>query len=508
VLAGLPFGSTPIARAGDTQCTTQACFSEQVSRCEAATFDTQHVAGGQARYKIFGPWGGGCAIDFVFLENPDSSLAGPVLSFVVYPEQELEPQLKEAVAGCLQGKQSKYQCSGPLWDMASGGDAVELRMASEPPCGVEIEDEGESFYPMPLGGRWGYVNLDGEWAIEPRWIQAQPFSEGRAAVDGGAERGGLWGIIDRQGNYVLEPFLKSDVCSSDGLKLCKSPVRPYSEGCASAKHMDGDTRYFFIARDGSVWHYDRLPAGVTEENFEGFGDFSEGKAWFGALVFGADKNSHGWIDASGEVAIPRQYSGGGNFVGNLAPAAQGGDFWAFMDTRGNPTLPDRWKYQKARAFSEGLAAVQIDVFTSMYLGTDGTIIDKVNFRKPRGSGANEKTSAKIEKAGDFHDGLAAIYPHGLFADSELIFIRPDGSEAFAPQSDLGLTLCRAGSDLPEFHDGLIRLLVANEGEDCGDLGAVYEDRAHYDQAHFVYLDTTGRIVLEQPWREGDTDVKP
>ncbi len=70
------------------------------------------------------------------------------------------------------------------------------------------------------------------------WVKAEPFSEGRAAVDGGVERGGLWGIIDRDGNYVLEPFLNPDSCSREGQRLCRSPLRPFSEGCTSAQHFD------------------------------------------------------------------------------------------------------------------------------------------------------------------------------------------------------------------------------------------------------------------------------
>jgi len=91
------------------------------------------------------------------------------------------------------------------------------------------------------------------------WVKAEPFSEGRAAVDGGVERGGLWGIIDRDGNYVLEPFLNPDSCSREGQRLCRSPLRPFSEGCTSAQHFDEYSRYLFVARDGSFWLYNTLP---------------------------------------------------------------------------------------------------------------------------------------------------------------------------------------------------------------------------------------------------------
>jgi len=52
---------------------------------------------------------------------------------------------------------------------------------------------------------------------------------------------------------------------------------------------------------------------------------------------------------------------------------------------------------------------------------------------------------------------------------------------------------------------LVRLLVTNDGEPCDEAD---RERAPDENAHYVYLDTTGKIILEQPWREGDTDATP
>ena len=35
-----------------------------------------------------------------------------------------------------------------------------------------------------------------------------------------------------------------------------------------------------------------------------------------------------------------------------------------------------------------------------------------------------------------------------------------------------------------------------------------QSRPYYDDAHYVYLDTDGNKVIEQPWGEGDTGVTP
>jgi hypothetical protein len=296
-----------------------------------------------------------------------------------------------------------------------------------------------------------------------------------------------WGIIDRTGNYVFEPTLET--------------VLSFSEGCAAASDTESNRepfrKYFFVTRDGSVWHYDKLPEGTSQKSFQGFGNFSEGKAWFYNSEF-QNENEYGWIDTTGKVVIPRQYSGAGNFVDGLAPAAQGGDYWALMDDTGTPRVPDRWRFANMGPLSEGLVALNIDVFTWYYMSGDSIAITKIALKYPdrqREGVVGEHNI--ISKAGPFHDGLAAVEPKwGYLGDEQLMFIRPDGSEAFAPGRDLKLGVCPLDSlnPLPEFQNGLVLLKVTAD-TDCS-------------VGHHVYLDTTGKIVLEEPWREGDMDAKP
>jgi hypothetical protein len=501
MIIGLHIASHSHAQAAGTRCETQECFLEQAALCAPATFDTQFVAGGQARYKVYGPGkkSDECFIDFEFLKNPDPVLVGPFFSFVVQTRQALEPQLKEGVTDCLEGRQGKYNCSGPLWDLVfesnKAANKVEIRIATEPPCGVVTEDEGPPLYPLPRDGKWGYVTRDGVWAIEPRWKYAEPFSEGRAAVD----HGNLWGVINKRGDYVLEPVLRSSSCSvsTGNPDSCQSPLQKFSQGCSKANvQNDGSPHPFFVDRDGRFWLHDGLPGALSGMNIWDFGSFSGGRAWFQAIGEGL-KESYGWIDSRGKVVLKDEFSGAGEFVDGTAPASSGGDFWGFIDLDGNPVLPTKWKFASARPFSEGMAAVRIDVFTWMYISRDGIVIDKVTFKFPekdRPGAAGEH--GIISKAGSFHDGLAPVERKwGYLDDERLMFIRPDGSEAFAPGSHLGLKVCQPYR-LPEFLDGLVQLLVADEGEECDDarLGQSLPDGVG---VHYIYLDTSGNIVLQE-----------
>ena len=64
-------------------------------------------------------------------------------------------------------------------------------------------------------GRWGWVTPSGEWSIRPMWLEeARPFSDGRALV----KLNGRWGYLDREGHLAVPPrFVRAE---------------PFSEGLA------------------------------------------------------------------------------------------------------------------------------------------------------------------------------------------------------------------------------------------------------------------------------------
>lgn len=46
-------------------------------------------------------------------------------------------------------------------------------------------------------GRWGYINEQQNWVIAPKYEDAMPFQNGKAAV----RQGGKWGFINRRGEW-------------------------------------------------------------------------------------------------------------------------------------------------------------------------------------------------------------------------------------------------------------------------------------------------------------------
>jgi hypothetical protein len=61
-------------------------------------------------------------------------------------------------------------------------------------------------------GKYGFINKEGNWIIEPQWLDARCFNEGLAAVAKGGHwdkidylKGCKWGFINKQGQWVVKP---------------------------------------------------------------------------------------------------------------------------------------------------------------------------------------------------------------------------------------------------------------------------------------------------------------
>ncbi|MHC4526738.1 MAG: WG repeat-containing protein, partial [Planctomycetota bacterium] len=287
-----------------------------------------------------------------------------------------------------------------------------------------------------LHGKWGYINQEGQIAIELRFDYADDFSDGLANVLIEKE----WGYIDKSGQikFMLDSKLdgSNEYDFHEGLALASLHLyRPrggsrtllgyidktgnmiiearfadagdFCEGVARVKIAnvgDGD-------REGYIDHTGLL---LIERQFTVTSDFSEGLA----LVLNPDRSERcGYIDKTGEYVVEPRYFWGGKFSQGLAPvqmesatAGRSRNIFPIRPPRGRPKA-DRWGYidssgqvvidkrfRAAEAFSEGLAAVKMgtDVWGQRgiwgYVNRMGKLVIKPQF----------------EQASSFSEGLAAV----------------------------------------------------------------------------------------------------
>lgn len=125
--------------------------------------------------------------------------------------------------------------------------------------------------------KFGYIDKNGKIIISPRFANAQPFSDGLAAVK--IDEKDDWGYIDTQGNVVIWP--QFEVCGgfSEGL----APVGKWKRDKSSA--IDGIVYEGFIDKTGKM---------VIHSQFECTTGYRNGMA----LVWNADDNNS-WLNKQG-----------------------------------------------------------------------------------------------------------------------------------------------------------------------------------------------------------------
>ncbi|HEV3260193.1 MAG TPA: WG repeat-containing protein [Gemmataceae bacterium] len=191
----------------------------------------------------------------------------------------------------------------------------------------------------------GYFDRRGKVVIEPQFGDARAFSEGLAAVNVGAKyvpefphphlQGGEWGFIDKAGRLVIPARFDSVEDFSEGLSLV----------WANSKMSYIDKKGKAVIRLDDVGDPKRWATGA--------GRFLEGLAW--ASTFG-DTERFGFIDKAGKFVIRPRFEQARHFSGGLAAVAVG-DKWGYVDHAGRVVI--RARFREARDFSGGLAAVRI-----------------------------------------------------------------------------------------------------------------------------------------------------
>ena len=279
----------------------------------------------------------------------------------------------------------------------------------------------DSLFPIVEHGKWGYMDKAGKIVISPQYYDAYPFKEGMARIQ-------PWPVL-----------------------LSKA------------------IRVYFIDKNGRMLSNFKVYSNAQ--------DFSEGLA----LVVVPGERGFGYIDATGNMAIPQDdsHEAGGQFHEGLATIKQGGK-WGYIDKSGKMVIAPQ--FNEALRFSEGLASVKS--------GDKWGYIDK---------SGNMVIAPQYEMAYQHQEGLAAVKQGGRWG-----FIDNTGKMVMAPQFQ----------DAYGFSEGLVDV---KDGGKWGfiDKGGKMVVTAKYDavHAHFEglagvkqggkwgFIDKTGTMVISPQFDE-------
>lgn len=254
-------------------------------------------------------------------------------------EQQYNPYFSEGLARVkLKGKWGYVDQNGEFviqpkfddaYNFSEGLARVNIGAKPVPPETDEFGDQSNSNPDAVEGGKWGYINRSGNFTIQPRFENAKKFSEGLAAVQLATSSGNKWGFIDKTGKRVIQPEFKE--------------VGSFSNGVAAIRR-DSSKSFTFINKSGDF---------VTSSVFEG--DIDQG--FQNGLLLAKNGEKMGYRNQSGKWAIQPKFDEAKNFSEGLA-RVKINDQWGYISRNGNLVIPVQFAI--AEDFSEGLAVVRKD----------------------------------------------------------------------------------------------------------------------------------------------------
>ena len=196
----------------------------------------------------------------------------------------------------------------------------------------------------------GFVDKNGNYVIEPKFSNAQFFTEdGLARV----EQNMCWGYINTDGKYVIEPKFGN--------------ANDFDENDMALVFYEG--RHGFIDKKGK-W--------VIENKYTSIGNFAEnGLAKVGAYI--GDEHYYGFIDRTGNEVIAPKFGGTGDGYGcgdfakcGLAAVYSDGKY-GFIDKTGNFVIEPQ--FMTVSDFGDnGLAFARTSDNKSGYINTSGEFV--------------------------------------------------------------------------------------------------------------------------------------
>lgn len=231
------------------------------------------------------------------------------------------------------------------------------------------------FYPKPVdpfkpdmelipvydGEKWGYVNAEGRYIIQPQFEMAEFFCNNLAKVE---DSEGKVGYIDKTGVYVIPAKYVQ------GTNFSENVAFVVEAGCAPICIDMLGTKLF------------ELNGVVEVANYWG------GLARIG--VTGDDGIArYGFVDKTGKIVVKPQFAEADCFVEELALVCNDKGKWGFINPEGKYVIEP--KFESAASFSEGMAAVCIN--------------NRWGFINKKGKYVVEP---QFEKVMDFYNGCAGV----------------------------------------------------------------------------------------------------
>jgi hypothetical protein len=345
--------------------------------------------------------------------------------------------------------------------------------------------------------KFGYIDKNGKYFIEPQFSKAEDFKNGFACV----KKDGRYFFIDRKGKFAFGYFEKAK-SFSEGLaaveinqkwgyinkngKVVIKPiyqrVTPFSDGLAGVSFHTDENIWFFIDYSGKTIITEKLffslKSNFGDGKFDWCPEFSNGLA---AILHhwtlddeGIIKYECGYMDKTGKKIIEPKFDFSGPFKENKAFVNIGGAIYnlrrfsngryGFINKNGKYLIKP--KFHDARSFSEGLAAVKNHTGKWQYINEKGEIVINPNFdwAFPFSEGLGRvKIGEKhffINKKGEY--AFTNEFEYALDFSEGYAFVIENGKWSYIKKNGIYISIPQTLFDAFSFSEGLALVCIEKE----------------------------------------------
>lgn len=275
--------------------------------------------------------------------------------------------------------------------------------------------------------KWGFINEEGKYAIEPQYYDAMDFCNGMAAVKAQKYNNIYeWGFIDTAGTMLIQPsFYYADSFSANGLTsvthstpffvIDKTGQKAFDKTFTGTVHYLEDNLAVARKYEGKVGWLDKNGNWVLKPQFDGLSPLVNG------LAAASINGKYGYIDKSGNWVIKPKFDHAYNFAANGLACVEVDDKYGYIDKTGNIVIKPQ--FDLANDFADnGLALVKIE--KDGYIDTNGNFVDYTpqadNDNDDNISAAEQSNPETINNQYSLIDSTKMEALKSKFADIEII----------------------------------------------------------------------------------------
>jgi hypothetical protein len=223
--------------------------------------------------------------------------------------------------------------------------------------------------PVESDGKWGFIDEEGKYVVNPQFQSVSFFCEGMAAVENFDSK---WGYINEKGEIVINPQYKS-VCdfSEDLACVVKEGGMPqYINAKGELKfQIDADKAgsfhgsYAYVKIKDKCGYIDKTGIIKINAQFDNILPFSEELAPVCNFdvkdsIIDYSESKWGFINSEGKLIIAQQFKSVYGFTCSLAAATLDNKQWGFINKTGKFIINPQ--FDEVRSFFNDIAPFKQD----------------------------------------------------------------------------------------------------------------------------------------------------